>query len=228
MKISIPHSSGVYIIECLKNKKIYLGSAANLQARMKRHWSDLRRGKHHNAHLQHAWDKYGALSFEFKVLEYCKPDEVLTREQHFLDAYQHYGRQFFNIAKSVTAPGLGIVVSQETRMKLSASLKGRIITPEARAKLSVAAKGRKRSPESIEKSAAGMRGIPKTPEHRHNISVARRKHYIATDPDGNEINVIGLQDFCKAHGLNATNMVGVANGRQQLHKGWKCRRVKTI
>ncbi len=77
----LPRSSGVYQIRCVPTGKIYIGSAVDLKARWDGHRRRLRRGVHHNAHLQYAWDKYGEASFEFSVLEYAdKLDAVHMRE----------------------------------------------------------------------------------------------------------------------------------------------------
>ena len=50
---------GIYFIRNKINNKIYVGSSKNLYNREKEHFSDLRKGKHHNIYLQRAYDKYG-------------------------------------------------------------------------------------------------------------------------------------------------------------------------
>ena len=61
--------TGAYKIRNKVNGKVYIGGAyKSLAARIRRHKCLLGLGKHHNKHLQSAWDKYGARNFEFSVL----------------------------------------------------------------------------------------------------------------------------------------------------------------
>ena len=61
--------AGVYIIECICNGRIYVGSSVNVQARFKWHRQALRRGRHHSMLLQRAWNMYGEEGFTFRVVE---------------------------------------------------------------------------------------------------------------------------------------------------------------
>ena len=47
--------SGVYAIKNKINDKLYVGSTRAFHARKREHYSQLRRGQHHNPHLQNAW-----------------------------------------------------------------------------------------------------------------------------------------------------------------------------
>jgi len=58
----IPTVSGVYQIRCKSNGKIYIGSAVNLRQRWDGHRRALRKQRHHNVHLQAAWNRYGEAS----------------------------------------------------------------------------------------------------------------------------------------------------------------------
>jgi group I intron endonuclease len=75
--------SGIYKIVNTKNQKFYLGSSKNIEKRWWRHKSDLRTGKHHNTHLQRAWNKYGEQHFVIEVIELT--EKLLEREQYYLD-----------------------------------------------------------------------------------------------------------------------------------------------
>lgn len=81
-----PSASGIYCIRNVLNNKRYVGSAVNLAARYRTHKYDLRRGKHHSPHLQNSWVKYGPDAFEFVVLESCCAEDLITREQHWMDS----------------------------------------------------------------------------------------------------------------------------------------------
>lgn len=82
-------SSGVYQIKNKENGKRYIGSSVNVTRRFYEHKRTLRKGEHHNRHLQRAFDKYGLGKFVFEVLEYVLPEKTCleAREQHFLDKY---------------------------------------------------------------------------------------------------------------------------------------------
>lgn len=81
-----PKASGIYCIRNIRNNKRYVGSAVNIAARYRTHKYDLRRGKHHSPHLQNSWVKHGPDAFEFVVLEECAVDELIQREQCWMDS----------------------------------------------------------------------------------------------------------------------------------------------
>jgi hypothetical protein len=49
------------------------------------------------------------------------------------------------------------------------------------------------------------------------------KKYIVTLPDGKEIKVRNMAEFCRQNGLNRGNMCSVAKGNLNHYKGYKCR-----
>lgn len=85
MKSNKKLESGIYLIRNKKNKKSYIGSAVNIKGRWRTHRSGLKHNKHHNRFLQRSWNKYGEESFEFSVLEYCDKEELIAKEQNYLD-----------------------------------------------------------------------------------------------------------------------------------------------
>lgn len=52
--------------------------------------------------------------------------------------------------------------------------------------------------------------------------------WLFTFPDGHEEIHIGLNDFCKLHGLNPSTMSAVCKGKRRHHKGFKCRKLTNI
>lgn len=64
-----PNSSGVYRIRNLLDGKVYIGSCKVFKQRAGQHSSRLEKNKHHNRHLQNAWNKYGSNAFLFEVLK---------------------------------------------------------------------------------------------------------------------------------------------------------------
>ena len=60
--------SGVYLIQCNKNGKNYIGISKNIKERWKKHISCLRNKSHHSMKLQEDFDKFGEEHFEFHIL----------------------------------------------------------------------------------------------------------------------------------------------------------------
>ena len=78
--------SGIYCIINIKNSKRYIGSSKNIRQRLWTHRACLRHNNHENAHLQAAWNKYGEDNFDYFILEPCKEDILLRREQYYIDS----------------------------------------------------------------------------------------------------------------------------------------------
>lgn len=127
--------SEIYEIVNLVNGKRYVGSALSFRLRWHGHLSRLRKQKHHSAHLQAAWNKYGEAAFAFRVLERCGRDDLLAREQFHID-------QGCNYNKSLTAGSpLGVKHSEQTRSRMSAARQGK---PKAEPHIAAMSKGAKR------------------------------------------------------------------------------------
>lgn len=153
MKIDM--NSGIYKITNLINNKIYIGSTKNLYQRRIDHFYSLKINKHHNSHLQNSYNKYGTENFVFEILITCHPDMLLWYEQQFSDQWKpeynkkriaernatkrhstykgkKRGRKPSSLVTNETKEKIkklgrmmGHSVSQNTRDKLSAKLKGR-------------------------------------------------------------------------------------------------------
>ena len=78
--------SGIYCIINIKNSKRYIGSSKNIRQRLWTHRACLRHNNHENAHLQAAWNKYGEDNFDYFILEPCKEDILLVREQYYINS----------------------------------------------------------------------------------------------------------------------------------------------
>jgi group I intron endonuclease len=74
-------NSGVYAFVCLTTNKCYVGSAKSLLAGFNQHLGGLRS----NVLLQRAILKYGISNFAFVILEFCPPEQLIEREQFYID-----------------------------------------------------------------------------------------------------------------------------------------------
>lgn len=121
----------------------------------------------------------------------------------------------------------GLKRSEESIQKSREARIGRKRSPEAVAKTAAKLRGRKRSPESIEKLRRYNLDNPLPPEVRQKINQAvieaNSKEYIITKPDGEEIHVKNMTEFCRQNNLSRASMSYCACGATISHRGWQCR-----
>jgi group I intron endonuclease len=79
---------GIYKIENLHDKKIYVGSSINIENRKYKHFWMLERNKHDNAHLQYSYNKFGKEFFDFQILEECSLDTLIEKENFYINYYK--------------------------------------------------------------------------------------------------------------------------------------------
>lgn len=220
---SLPRTPGIYLITCTANGRVYVGSSYNIRRRWIEHRRDLRGNYHPNRHLQRAWNKYGEPAFTCVELEACERNDLLAREQAWIDELRPFRHRGFNIAIDARASGTGLSASPETRAKLSAAMLGKKKSSEHCAAISAGRKGVIFSPETRAKIGATSRGRKRPSESQARINEANSKRYIVTSPDGTVIAIKNLTLFCRNAGLDAATMSSVATGKRKGHKGWTCR-----
>lgn len=93
------NKSGIYIIQCNQNGKIYLGSSSNIERRFYQHRRMLEQGNHHCAKLQKDYDNYGVDKFEFKALEYCSLSDARKKELDYIETLniKKFGYNSYNL-----------------------------------------------------------------------------------------------------------------------------------
>ncbi|SRR6266852_3028017 len=122
--------SGIYCILNIKTNKAYIGSAVNISKRWILHLHQLRKNKHYNKYLQNSWNKYGEENFKFEILEYCNKEELLTKEQFWIDWLSpKYNRAL------IAGSRLGVKLSDGTKLKLSLLHKGKPKSEEHKLKI---------------------------------------------------------------------------------------------
>lgn len=213
----------VYKILNKKNGESYIGKTSdNIETRFKRHCYLARCGV--ATHLYSAIRKYGEENFTIELVEKTKQDLLNEREKYWISQlqpkynmtkggdggdtsssqlYVEYMRIRSELVKGKNNPFYGKKHTEETKRKLSETMKGRRISTEHKKKISVAQTGKKMSSESIKKR------VDKNSKIWH-----------LTDPTGNKITVKNLNEFCRQNGLDQRNMTRMYNGLQKTSKGY--------
>lgn len=116
----------IYFIHCTGSNKYYIGASSRTILRIKEHKRNLRKNKHISGQMQLDWNAYGSQAFIFGIIEYT--ENLETKEQFWCD--------FFKANKSETGynkrtlvnsnKGNSVTISEETKAKISNSLKGKI------------------------------------------------------------------------------------------------------
>ena len=135
------NKSGIYKITNTINNEFYIGSAVNLYNRCSSHFSRLIKNKHHSRILQNSFNKNGPNSFRFEIIELCNIENLIYREQFYLDTF----KPKYNICKIAGSP-LGRKQTEETKRKLSLMRKGQKRSKEANLKCSITHKERGHKP----------------------------------------------------------------------------------
>jgi len=88
--------------------QMYVGSSRDVKIRWKNHRTELRGDRHHSHRLQENWNRHGEDSFVFGVIERCDEDELVEREQYWMDHYESYTKGTgLNVASNAFSPMLG-------------------------------------------------------------------------------------------------------------------------
>jgi group I intron endonuclease len=151
----------IYKIENIANNKCYYGqTTGRWQKRKSKHLSVLRHNKHHNEHLQKAWNKYGESMFRFDLIS----DNVLNShldgiERQLIEIFQTMDSKFgYN---KETGGNLNKKKSPESIEKSRIYHVGKKRSDIARERMKVGQTGKKRSSEAIEKCRQAMNSFYK-------------------------------------------------------------------
>jgi len=147
------NKSGIYRWNNTITNKSYVGSSKNLGSRLSVYYSRksmLAKVKTRTSIIYSALLKHGHDNFSLDILEYCEIDLLVEREQYYLDllkpnynilmaANSRLGSKHSLETKALISlklrginnPAFGKVLSSETRMRISESLKSSILFKNA-------------------------------------------------------------------------------------------------
>lgn len=141
---------GIYGLRCKTTDKWYIGQSINILYRWSQYKNLECKGQ---IKLYNALVKYGYEDFEKTIIEVCEVDSILTEKENNWMRFYNSIKNGYNIREA----GSKGKHSEETKIKMSISQKGRIVPDDRRAKISATLRGRKW-----------------TEEQRNNITLAKR------------------------------------------------------
>jgi group I intron endonuclease len=227
--------TGVYEIINKINGNKYIGSAAQYEdefrarlgfyVRWYLHITDLQNEEkdHHCQHLQRAWNYYGHENFEFRIIEYCEPDDCIRREQHYLDLYWDSGI-LYNTCR-IAGSNKDAPRTQEWRDNIGAgnAQDWEFISPEDElVKIHNLAKFCRDNGLEHTNMCAVFYGKR---NHHQGWSAVDSGYvhykYEFVSPEGVTYKFADLNNFCKDHGLCQAAMWAVHHNKKvKQYKGW--------
>lgn len=139
----------IYKISNTVNDKIYIGGTTKFTDRKRRHLSELKKGSHCNKNLQKFFNSFGISYLRFEILEQCQKENLLVREQFYLDKYFPLGI-CFNVCP-VAGNTTRVNHSDATKDKIRQRAIGRVQSLETIQKRVLKNTGKKR-PESAKET----------------------------------------------------------------------------
>jgi group I intron endonuclease len=174
---------GIYKITSPSNK-VYIGQSIDIERRF-RHYKRMvckEQIKIHNSLL-----KYGVDAHIFEVLELCDTEELNNRERHYQDLYdsvanglnllyvksEHFNGGHSDESKKKISDSLkGRTLTEEHKYKIGLNNSRRVMSPETKEKHRLNGLGKKASPETIEKQRQKRLGSKRSEETKKKMSEA--------------------------------------------------------
>lgn len=232
----------IYKITHTTNGFSYIGSSMRktVESRWQRHRKDLRKGVHHNRHLQRAWNKYGEKSFEFSIIEECPDADVLLREQFYIDS----STKLYNI-NPIAGSCRGRRFSLESLQKMRNSHLSKSPSQETRERQVKCWERKGRSVDlvgpdgTVYKDVRAWRNFCKTHSLDHcaiSVLFRRRCHilrgwhllnnppptYSFVSPTGELFEgITSMKDFATLQGTSMKGLSRVHTGARRSYKGWR-------
>ena len=174
-----------------------------------------------NMYFHKAIRKYGKENFVWEIIAECNSIEELNKTEIEMIEKHDTFKNGYNLSLGGDS-NAGYKHTKEFKKKRSELMRGeknpmygKSLTKEEKEKRAKVQRGRKHSKETKKKMSQGKIGS-KNP---------RAKKYIITTPEGKEVFVYGIVDFCrnyKKKRLHHAGLIRVAQGKQEYHKGYKC------
>jgi len=161
---------GIYKITNLLDGKIYVGQTINYNKRKTSHFAYLKNGKHHNKHLQNAFNVYGVDVFQIELICECESKELDALERHFIKELKSMEKSSgYNM---MTGGQIYRQFSQEVKEKMSIARKGVKFSEQHKLRIGESQKGRMISIESINKMKESLKKIDRSGSKNPNALIS--------------------------------------------------------
>ena len=172
--------SGIYKITNKFNGRIYFGSSVDFVKRWSAHQSDLLHNRHPNQFLQNDYNicknKHGSEPLTYEIVEFVGVNELLIREQYYLDMYFDDKNNTYNICKTA-GNSLGRRPSEATKALWRQQRKGKDMSNATKA--SIAARtGVPRTEETKRKIKEAHLGVPMSEQAKEKLRRPKTEAHI--------------------------------------------------
>lgn len=221
----------VYKLTNLENGRMYVGGTTHYFRRRRQHLHELRHNLHVSKLMQSDFNDIGEPYFFFTIIERTDMEHLVEKEQYWLDKLHPE----YNTSRFAEKPDERIVLSEKAQLSRSESVKRLWENPEYRAKCSIPRnwkngipnrKGAKLSDETKEKIRQANLGSKNPhygkPRSQGFLAKVRKIYPGVVSPDGEIfLCIVGLNEFCREHGLDSGQMSRLMSGKVRAYKGWK-------
>jgi group I intron endonuclease len=114
---NLKSKTGIYIITNDIDARIYIGSATSFKQRYATHRNKIMLNENCNPKLRNFANKYGIEHLTFSAVHACCKEDLLKVEQMYLDVFQPFDDNGFNIVRKAGSP-IGYRHTQEAKDKM--------------------------------------------------------------------------------------------------------------
>lgn len=171
---------GIYLLTHIESGRKYVGQSIDIHKR----WREHSRGKS-GTHLGNTITKHGWSAFSAEILELCEYEMLNEAEVRHIAHHNCISPNGFNLATGgghslhnqesiakMSESQKGVLHTPETKAKIAAASKARM-TEDEKLHLSKTLKGRQRSVDAISKTAATHRGMKRSDEAKAKMAAAK-------------------------------------------------------
>jgi group I intron endonuclease len=179
-------AGGIYRIRNLVDGKFYIGSTNRIKRRWIDHKAKLRRNRHCNSYLQHAWNKHGEDAFVFEVIvaiESPTDEQLFEQEQWHLDNTLCLNPEHgYNLSMSADKSGCNHGPATREKMRLAHlgeknHFFGRTHSGESISRMSESKRGHKDSDVTRLKKSLARRGEKNPAYGKGEMFAGERNHF---------------------------------------------------
>jgi Trp operon repressor len=222
--------SGIYSLYFEGNlDKVYIGRSVDIIKRIQGHRKALLNGLHHSRKLQEAYMQYQVLP-AYVVLEEAEEEVLNSLELQYIREFDavNNGYNMVEVSPLTSLPGElnpNAKYSLEDYLQVLTLLVSSNMTKREIAELTGVSVYTIRHIAALESHTYLLQTCPdlykKLVEIKENNPYSRKRDYgILISPDGIELPVTHITNFCKAHGLLQPKISEVLKGIRTHHKGW--------